>query len=110
MRYAHALAFAGVLLTHALARRGESGARARLASRVVERGSLVPVSTSVSQEEWYSLLHRFLEQMVQVSSFLMRSEKSDRNFAAGANLAFEAFANFSQGKVAAQIRPQSREA
>jgi hypothetical protein len=56
-------------------------------------------------------LARFLfKQVMQVSTFLMWTEEGDGDFAAGANLAFQAFADFSQGKVAAEMRSQSGEA
>jgi hypothetical protein len=36
----------------------------------------------------------FREQVVQIAAFLMGPDKSNRHFAAGANLALQAFADF----------------
>jgi hypothetical protein len=48
------------------------------------------------------LLPRFLvKQVMQIPAFLMGAKKSNRHFAAGADLAFQVFADFPQGAVAA---------
>ena len=41
---------------------------------------------------------------MQVAAFLMWSEEGDGHFAAGADLALQSFANFSQGEVRAEMR------
>jgi hypothetical protein len=48
------------------------------------------------------LLPRFLvKQVMQIPAFLMGAKKSKRHFAAGADVAFQVFADFPQGEVAA---------
>jgi hypothetical protein len=41
---------------------------------------------------------------MQIAALLVRPEKGDGDFAAGAKMALQAFADFSQGEVAARMR------
>ena len=55
-----------------------------------------------------SLASFLRNQVMQISALLVWAEESNRNFAAGADLTLEAFADLYQGEVGAEMSAQFR--